>query len=150
MKKIYSLIVLVVALLVTSCSGNMLAEMNRSREADTARLQSEYAKVVSKLEMQEGNFTNLRRVVLYNVRLNETVAVIEGHCHVQIDKDGDVEVVVKDINGHYYRHYLGRQPDCTYYSIQLEPTEDVDANKFKIYWNPSLWLPSFTTDKNLN
>ena len=70
MKKIYSLIVLVVALLATGCSGNMLAEMNRSREADTARLQSEYAKVVNKLEMQEGNFTNLRRVVLYNVRLN--------------------------------------------------------------------------------
>lgn len=36
MKKIYSLIVLVVALLATGCSGNMLAEMNRSREADTA------------------------------------------------------------------------------------------------------------------
>lgn len=150
MKKIWIVFAILFAIVLTGCSGNFVAEMNRNREADTARLQSEYAKVVSKLEMQEGNFMSLRRVVLYNVRQDVVVAVIEGHCHVQIDKDNDVEVVVKDADGRYYIHYLGRQPDCTYYSLQLEPTDNVDAHKFKVYWNPNLWLPEFTTDKNLN
>lgn len=132
-----------------SCSANDWAAMNRDREARTAKYQSDYAKVVNKLEMKEGNFKTLRRVVFYNVRNDSTVFVCEGYSHVQIDGDGDVEVVVKTGEDKFLRHYLGKQPDCTYFSEQLESVE-VDYSKYRIYWNPSLWMPQFTTNKDLN
>lgn len=149
MKKLFVVLFAVTVLTVTGCTGNMVAELNQQREAETAHLQSEYAKVVNKLEMSEGNFEDLRRIVLYNVRQNATVCVIEGHCHIKIDNDGDVEIVCKTDEGTYLRHYLGKQPDCTYYSLQLEPTKNVDSYKYKIYWNPNLWLPEFTVDPSL-
>lgn len=137
------LVYLIVGLtfIVSSCSGNFIAEVNAANEADTARLQSEYAKTVNKLEMKEGNFKTYRRVVFYNVRLGETVFTCEGYCHVQIDKDGDVELVVKVGEDEYLRHYLGQKQDITYFSEQLK-TNIVDDNyRYKIVFNPKLWLP---------
>jgi hypothetical protein len=129
-----------------SCSGNTVAELNRAREAETARLQSEYAIVVNKLEMKEGNFKTYRRVTFYNVRLGEVVFVCEGHCHVQIDKDGDVEIVVKDGEDKYLRHYLGQKTDITYFSEQLTPNDNVEAHRYKVMWNPKLWIPVFDSN----
>lgn len=144
MKKILFLVILLAGVIFTSCdpSGNIAAEVNRQREADTARLQSEYALVVNKLEMKEGNFKTYRRVTFYNVRLGDTVFTCEGYCHVQIDKDGDVELVVKVDDEEYLRHYLGQKEDITYFSEQLKPTQ-AEGYRYKIVWNPKLWLPEF-------
>lgn len=131
------------SMLFSSCSGNAMAEINRTREAETARLQSEYAVVVNKLEMKEGNFKTYRRVTFYNVRIGEVVFVCEGHCHVQIDKDGDVEIVVKDGEDRYLRHYLGQKQDITYFSEQLTPSDNVESHRYKVMWNPKLWIPVF-------
>lgn len=76
-------------------SPNDFAQMNYEREAREAKYQSEYATTVNKLELKEGNFGTYRRVTFYNVRLGEIVFACEGHIHVQIDPDGDVELVVK-------------------------------------------------------
>ena len=81
----------VCAVSFSGCSDNDIAQMQRVREARTAMYQSEYATVVNKLEMNEGNFKTYRRVVFYNVRLGETVFACEGFCHVQVDRDGDIE-----------------------------------------------------------
>lgn len=150
MKKLFMILIATTIVVLTGCGGNWAAEVNQQREAETARLQSTYAKVINKLEMSEGNFQDLRRIVLYNVRMDTTVVVVEGHAHIKIDKDGDVEIVIRTGEKSYLRHYLGKQPDCTYYSIQLEPTDNVDDHKYKIYWNPKLWMPEFTRDPNLN
>lgn len=140
--------VVVLTFIVSSCGGNFIAETNAIREADTARLQSEYAKTVNKLEMKEGNFKTYRRVVFYNVRLGETVFTCEGYCHVQIDRDGDVELVVKVGEDQYLRHYLGQKQDITYFSEQLK-TNTVDDNyRYKIVFNPKLWLPEIETGTN--
>ena len=145
MKKLIILFVGCLFMLFTSCTANDIAEINRNREANTARLQSEYAIVVNKLEMKEGNFKTYRRVTFYNVRLGETVFTCEGYCHVQIDKDGDVELVIKVDDEEYLRHYLGQKQDITYFSEQLKPTKDVNGYKYKILWNPKLWIPEFDT-----
>ncbi len=129
-------------LVLMGCSGNMIAEINRGREADTARLQSEYAKTVNKLEMKEGNFRTFRRVTFYNVRLGEVVFVCEGYCHVAIDKDRDVELVVKVGMDEYLRHYLGQKQDITYFSEQLKASEVTNNNGYRIQFNPKLWIPA--------
>lgn len=49
MKKLIILFVGCLFMLFTSCTANDIAEINRNREANTARLQSEYAIVVNYL-----------------------------------------------------------------------------------------------------
>ena len=144
MKKIF--VILGVLLLLVSCSGNFAAENNFYREQRAAQFQSEYATTVNKLEMKEGNFRTLRRVTFYNVRLGEIVFACEGYCHVQVDRDGDIEIVVKTGSEEYLRHYLGQKQDITYFSEQLKPVEVLDYNHYTIVWNPNKWIPRFDTD----
>lgn len=145
MKKIFIILGAALSILLASC-GNFAAENNFYREQQTAKYQSEYATTVNKLEMKEGNFKTLRRVTFYNVRLGEIVFACEGYCHVQIDSDGDVEIVVKTGQEEYLRHYLGQKQDITYFSEQLKPTEVLDYNCYQIVWNPNKWIPRFNTD----
>lgn len=145
MKKFIFLIGMVACLFI-SCSANDIAEMNQAREARTARLQSEYATSINKLEMKEGNFETLRRITFYNVRLGEIVFACEGYAHIEIDDDGDVEIVVKVGDGQYLRHYLGQKEDITYFSEQLKSVEVIDYNRYQIVWNPKKWIPQFDYD----
>ena len=113
--------------------------------AKSAKYQSEYAVTVNKLEMKEGNFKTYRRVVFYNVRLGENVFACEGYCHVQVDRDGDIEIVVKTGEDEYLRHYLGQKQDITYFSEQLKPVKEGDY-RYQIVWNPKIWLPEFKSN----
>lgn len=137
---VFFLLGLALSSLLFSCSENDIAAMQYERDQMTAKYQSEYAKSVNKLEMSEGNFKTYRRVVFYNVRLGETVFCCEGYCHVQIDQDGDVEIVVKTSPDGYLRHYLGQKQDITYFSEQLKPVDN-DEFHYAITWNPKLWIP---------
>lgn len=136
---------LIISGLLVSCTENDIAEWQYDKEQRTAKFQSEYAKSVNKLEMSEGNFKTYRRVVFYNVRLGETVFACEGYCHVQVDGDSDIEIVVKTSPDGYLRHYLGQKQDITYFSEQKKP---VDNNEFhyRIAWNPKLWIPGLLTE----
>lgn len=146
MKKFLIVFMAVIMVVMTGCTANDIAAMNQEREANTAKYQSEYAKTVNKLEMAESNFKDYRRVSFYNVRLGEIVFACEGYCHVQIDKDGDVEIVVKVGEGEFLRHYLGQKQDITYFSEQLKPTKGIDNYRYKIVWNPNNWIPVFDSD----
>lgn len=147
MKKLFvAILAFLATVLFVGCSGNDLAEMNYNREARSAKYQSEYAVTVNKLEMKEGNFKTYRRVIFYNVRLGETVFACEGYSHVQVDGDGDIEIVVKVGDGEYLRHYLGQKNDITYFSEQLKPVKN-EEYRYQIIWNPKLWFPEFKTVK---
>ncbi len=104
MRNVLFIVLVFISFLIVSCSQYDIAQMQYEREKRTATYQSEYAKSVNKLEMSEGNFKNYRRIVFYNVRRGETVFCCEGYCHVQIDTDGDIELVVKTGNDSYLRH----------------------------------------------
>lgn len=145
MKKFLIVLTVLVSTLFISCTPNDYAEMNYNREARAAKYQSEYATTVNKLEIKEGNFKTLRRVTFYNVRLGEIVFACEGYCHVQIDKDGDVELVIKVGPEEYLRHYLGQKQDITYFSEQLKPTEVINYDRYTIIWNPNKWIPTFSS-----
>jgi len=119
------------------------AQSQYEKELYDATYKSEYAKTVNKLEMVEGNFESWRRVTFYNVRLGETVFSCEGYCHVKVDRDGDIELVVKTGDNEYLRHYLGQKQDITYFSEQIEASKVPNNKKYSIIFNPKLWLPSF-------
>ena len=146
MKKIYLILCIAIAIMATSCGvfdvSNAEKAANFEREAQSVKYSSEYATTVNKLELSEGNFQSYRRVVFYNVRLGENVFVCEGYCHVQIDGDGDVELVVKTGNNQYLRHYLGQKQDITYFSEQLDASTVTNNDRYRVIWNPKLWIPA--------
>ena len=146
MRKIFLISVIAITMLATSCGifgvSNAEKAANFEREAQSVKYSSEYATTVNKLELSEGNFQSYRRVVFYNVRLGENVFVCEGYCHVQIDSDGDVELVVKVGNGQYLRHYLGQKQDITYFSEQLDASTVTNNDRYRVIWNPKLWIPA--------
>ena len=145
MKKfIFALLAVFAVFSFVGCSGNDFAQMNYDREARTAQYQSDYARVVNKLEMKEGNFKTYRRVIFYNVRLGETVFSCEGYSHIKIDSDGDCEIVIKTGDEEYLRHYLDLSGDIIYFSEQLKPN-NADAYTYRIMFNPKLWIPEISS-----
>lgn len=95
--------------------------------------------------MAEANFRSRRRVVFYNTRSDEVVFAIEGYIHVAIDRDGDIELVIKVGEQQYLRDYLGKNMNMVYFSEELMPCE-VDSYAYKIVWNPNNWIPVFDTE----
>ena len=88
--------ILLMSFLVMALTMSCTVQAQFEREKYEAKYTTEYARSVNDLEKAEGNFKVYRRVVFYNVRLGETVFVCEGYCHVQVDDDGDIELVIKD------------------------------------------------------
>ena len=128
-----------VMILMVSCT----AQGQFERERYEAKYTTQYAKSANDLEKAEGNFKVYRRVIFYNVRLGETVFACEGYCHVQIDSDGDIELVIKDDEDRYLRHYLGQKQDITYFSEQLRASDIPEKDRYRITFNPKLWIPEF-------
>lgn len=143
MKKLFIVVLSLLALAFIGCDASMQFE----QEAYDAKYKSTYATTINKLEMSEGNFETYRRVIFYNVRLGETVFSCEGFCHVSIDKDGDVELVVKVGEHEYLRHYLGQKQDITYFSEQLESSVVPQDRRYRITFNPRLWMPEFKVQR---
>ena len=52
MKKLFILFIVLCTIILSSC-GNFIAQSNYEREQQTAKYQSEYARTVNKLEMEE-------------------------------------------------------------------------------------------------
>ena len=128
-----------VMILAISCT----AQSQFERERYEAKYTTQYAKSVNDLEKAEGNFKVYRRVIFYNVRLGETVFACEGYCHVQIDSDGDIELVINNDDDRYLRHYLGQKQDITYFSEQLRASDIPEKDRYRITFNPKLWIPQF-------
>jgi len=143
MKKFIFLIISVLfSCMFFSClSESDKAQLDYQRKEKASQYMTEYAKTVNNLEFDEGNFNSYRRIVFYNVRLGETVFSCEGYAHVQIDRDGDVEIVLKSGENSYLRHYLGQKQDITYFSEQIKPSDNLKSYNYKISWNPKLWIP---------
>ena len=137
MKKLFIVALSLLTLSFIGCDASSQFE----REAYNAKYKSTYATTVNKLEMAEGNFETYRRVIFYNVRIGETVFACEGLCHVNIDKDGDVELVIKTGEHEYLRHYLGQKQDITYFSEQLDSNTIPQDRRYRITFNPRLWVP---------
>jgi hypothetical protein len=146
LKKIYLILCIAIAIMLTSCGlvdvSNAEKQANFQREAQSVKYSSEYATTINKLELNEANFNSYRKVVFYNVRLGENVFVCEGYCHVQVDSDGDIELVIKTGPGQYLRHYLGQKQDITYFSEQLDPNVITNNDRYRVIWNPKLWIPA--------
>lgn len=101
---------------------------------------SDDAYIASKnLSKASDNFEVDRRVIFYNGINGEYILTIEGRC--SIDDQGDqLEVVCKNGEGVYKKHFLGLSDNVTYFAEQLRPKK-VGVNHYRVTFKPQAIIP---------
>jgi hypothetical protein len=120
MKKITILLMIFMALAVSSCRDADVASRNLSIAAD--------------------QFEIYRRVVFYNGITDVYILQIEGYCSVST-VNGRLAVTIKKKDGTYLKHYLGLSDNVTYFSEQIE-SKYVSNAQYRVIFKPSVILPN--------
>ena len=120
MKKILFVIILL-AVLVSSCSDADVASKNLSQAADS--------------------FEVFRRIVFYNGVTGEYILVIEGLCSLgNYDPAGSLSVTCKTGVNSYKKHFLGLSDNVTYFAEQIDSV-GVDIYHYRVIFKPSVIIP---------
>ena len=121
MKKSILFLMIVLAVLVSSCSDADVASQNISTAAD--------------------NFEITRRIVFYNGVTGEYILVVEGLCSIgNYDTTGEVSITCKVGAGQYKKHYLGLSDNVTYFAEQIDSSA-VDAYHYRVIFKPLAIIP---------
>lgn len=120
MKKILFVIVVLV-LLLSSCSDADVASRNLSQSAD--------------------QFEIYRRIVFYNGVTGEYILTIEGLCSLgNYDEPGSLSVTCKTGPTTFKKHFLGLSDNVTYFAEQIDPAT-VDTYHYRVIFKPSVIVP---------
>lgn len=120
MKKLLLGLVILAAVLLSSCSDAMVASSNLSKAAD--------------------QFEINRRVVFYNGITDTYILSIEGRCSVEFLTDKFV-VTVKTSENTFKKHYLGRADNVFPFVEQLD-SAGIDVYHYRVIFKPSAIVPN--------
>lgn len=126
MKKLALAVLVLLGLVLTSCTDADVASANLSKEAD--------------------NFRINRRIVFYNGITGEYILSIEGFCSLgNFDAGKELTVTCKTGEDSYKKHFLGLSDNVTYFSEQME-SQGVSTSHYKVMFKPSVIVPDFEGD----
>lgn len=121
MKKLI-LVVLVLVIVLTSCSDADVASQNLSTAAD--------------------QFEINRRIVFYNGITGEYILVIEGLCSLgNFDQTGELSVTCKTGPNSYIKNFLGLSDNVTYFAEQIDSSM-VDPYRYRVIFKPETIIPN--------
>lgn len=129
-KKLFTLSVLSLGLLLTGCS----------REAQVAS---------SNLSHAADNFQLDRRIVFYNGITGDYVLTIEGKCSFDAVSERKVDVTCKVGDKEFKKHSLGISDNVTYFSEQLT-SKGVSTYQYKVDFRPTTIIPDIEIKTPLN
>jgi hypothetical protein len=120
MKK-FLVVVILFALLLTSCTDADIASSNLSRAADS--------------------FEVTRRIVFYNGITGDYMLEIDGLCSLgNSDLSGELSVTCKTGDGMYKKHFLGLSDNVTYFVEQIESVES-SPYYYRVIFKPLVIIP---------
>lgn len=121
MKRILVLLVMLV-LLLTSCSDADVASQNLSKAAD--------------------QFEITRRIVFYNGITGDYILTIEGLCSLgNYDAAGvELSVTCKTGANSFKKNFLGLSDNVTYFAEQIESAPS-DVYRYRVIFKPSVIVP---------
>lgn len=104
--------------------------------------QSKADKVSENISTAADNFQIERKIVFYNVRLNEYVATFEGRCSVGAGSTfaGELAITCKTGPNAYVKHFMGASRDLTWYAVQTQSANVSDYHT-KIILKPGQIIP---------
>ena len=92
------------------------------------------------LSVAADQFEVLRRVVFYNGITDKYILLIEGYCSVEFYTDKFV-VTVKNNDGTYRKHYLGRADNVFPFVEQLDKSE-ISSDNYRVIYKPKSIFPN--------
>lgn len=96
------------------------------------------------LSQQADNFNVTRQLTVINARAedgnNAILFQMTGNFSIDIDSDGDLNVIGENPGGAYYKHFVRLSRDITYIVEDLGSTS-VNKHKFEINFNPKMIVP---------
>lgn len=102
---------------------------------------TEADKVSTNLSTKADNFEEYRRITVINCLQGETLFQMTGLMSIQPDpSENQLEVVVKEENGEYKKHFIGLSNNVTYV-VEDITSADVSNTKYTLYFNPDMWFP---------
>ena len=119
MKKTMSVMVVVLAFLISGCTDAQTVSHNLSKAADMFELD--------------------RRVVFYNGITGKYILSVEGKCSVA-PTSNKLEVTCKVGDDKYKKHSLGISDNVTWFSEQLE-AKGVSAYHYRVIFKPQTIVP---------
>ena len=125
-KNILAITMIMAAMLISGCT-----------------LEDEASTVNYNLTKQADNFNIVRRVTVINCIQGDTLFQCEGRMSITADQiDNQLELLVKNPDGTYCKHFIGLSDNVTYVIEDLNlGKNDVEKYEFTITYNPEMWLP---------
>jgi basic membrane lipoprotein Med (substrate-binding protein (PBP1-ABC) superfamily) len=102
---------------------------------------SEASRVSDNLSQEADNFNVTRILTVINVRTDTVLYQMTGNFSINIDSDGDLDVIGENPNGTYYKHFVRIPPEITYI-VQDLGTTTVSKHQYEINFNPDMILPA--------
>ena len=116
MKKILVIIIILLLLFVlSSCTQADKVQSNLKREAD--------------------DFNVRRRITVLNTRTDTPMMQITGLLSIDVDKDGDLNIIIEKSPNEFVLNYAHLSQDTTYIVEQIE-TKEVSKYKYEIIFYP--------------
>ena len=116
MKKVILILMLVVmAMVLASCTAAGRVRQNLKREAD--------------------EFNVRRRITVLNTRTDKPMMQITGLLSINLDGDGDLNITIEKAPGEYVLNYAHLSQDTTYIVEQIE-TKAVNKYQYEIIFYP--------------
>lgn len=126
MKKLIVLLLVLLSILLSSCTKADVASSNLSKAAD--------------------NFEVNRRVHFYNGIIGEDFLVIEGYCSLgNYDSTGSLSVTCKVGVNSYKKFFLGLSDNVTYWTEDLDSSQ-VNVYNYRVIVRPSTIIPGLELD----
>ena len=102
---------------------------------------TEAERVSYNLSQQADNFNVVRQLTVINCIQGDVLFQMTGRMSITVDEEeNQLEVTVEDEYGNYQKHFVGLSDNVTYTLEQLS-TENIDAYKYTLNFNPKMWLP---------
>lgn len=119
----------------------MVFILSSCQQADTVR---------HNLRREADDFNIRRRITVLNTRTDTPMMQVTGLLAIEVDKDGDLNIVIEKAPGEYVLNYAHLSQDTTYIVEQIE-TKEVSKYKYEIKFYPtqlvSGWLDIQLSDE---
>ena len=105
----------------------MLFVLSACRQADT---------VQHNLQREADDFNIRRRITVLNTRTDTPMMQITGLLSIDVDKDGDLNIIIEKSPNEFVLNYAHLSQDTTYIVEQIE-TKEVSKYQYEIKFYPS-------------
>ena len=92
-------------------------------------------KVQSNLKREANEFNVRRRITVLNTRTDTPMMQITGLLSIDVDKDGDLNIIIEKSPNEFVLNYAHLSQDTTYIVEQIE-TKEVSKYKYEIIFYP--------------